>query len=64
MQDLLIAHLNRHDGGCKRTGKEINRLAARAGCSLELLRSVYYRRRNIRDAGVISALKRAIRTKK
>lgn len=60
----LKNHLDHHDGGCKRAGKEITRLAKRSGFSLETLRSMYYGRRTPSDAERARKLARAMREKK
>lgn len=64
MKDELTRHLNHHDGGCRREGAEMTRLVRRSGLSLETLRSVYYGRRNIRDAAKLRALRKAMGEKK
>lgn len=64
MNELLKAHLDRHDGGCQRAGKELNRLVSRVGCSQEMLRSMYYGRRTMRDQAMVAKLRRAMAAKK
>lgn len=41
--------LDKHDGGCRRNGKAMKRLAAASGYGVEQLRSMYYGRRTSRD---------------
>lgn len=63
MKDKLKLHLDHHDGGCTRGGKEITRLARRSGFSLEMLRSMYYGRRDPSDKERLAKLAKAMRDK-
>jgi hypothetical protein len=63
MNEKLKAHLDHHDGGCTRGGKEIGRLARRSGFSIEMLRSMYYNRRTTEDRPRLAKLAKAMRDK-
>lgn len=48
--DTLRKHLIKHDGGCGRAGKELQRIAKKAKVSVHMVQSVAMGRRRFGDA--------------